>query len=71
MRTIFSNEEVTELRKNPCVFSCTNNSVNYTIEGISSPRETKEPLNPYVWNWVIATNTSFLKLVSMITVFIF
>jgi len=32
MRTIFSNEEMVELRKNPCVFSCTNNSVNYTYE---------------------------------------
>lgn len=32
MRTTFSNEEVEELKKNPCVFSCTNNSVNYTSE---------------------------------------
>ncbi len=32
MRTIFSNEGVVELRKNPCVFSCTQNSVNYTYE---------------------------------------
>lgn len=32
MRTIFSNEEVALLRQNPCVFSCTNNSVNYTYE---------------------------------------
>ena len=32
MRTIFTNEEVEILRKNPCVFSCTNNSVNYTYE---------------------------------------
>ncbi len=32
MRTTFSNEEVAELKKNPCVFSCTSNSVNYTYE---------------------------------------
>lgn len=32
MRTIFSSEEVAELRKNPCVFSCTERSVNYTYE---------------------------------------
>ena len=32
MRTTFSNEEVALLRKNPCVFRCTNNSVNYTYE---------------------------------------
>ena len=32
MRTIFSSEEVALLRQNPCVFSCTNNSVNYTHE---------------------------------------
>ncbi len=32
MRTKFSNEEIIELRKHPCVFSCTSNSVNYTYE---------------------------------------
>lgn len=32
MRTIFSNEELVELRKHPCVFSCTSKSVNYTYE---------------------------------------
>jgi hypothetical protein len=32
MRRIFSNEEVVLLRQNPNVFSCTNNSVNYTYE---------------------------------------
>jgi hypothetical protein len=32
MRTIFSNEEVTKLRQNPNVFSCTERSVNYTYE---------------------------------------
>ena len=32
MRTIFSNEEIALLRQNPCVFNCTNNSVNYTYE---------------------------------------
>ena len=31
-RTTFSNEEVAQLRQNPCVFSCTNNSINYTYE---------------------------------------
>src|SRR3989344_1330101 len=31
-RTTFSNEEMEELRKNPCVFSCTHNSVNYSYE---------------------------------------
>src|SRR3989344_5297484 len=31
-RTTFSNEEMEELRKNPCVFNCTHNSVNYTYE---------------------------------------
>ena len=30
MRTTFSNEELTELRKHPCVFSCTSKTVNYT-----------------------------------------
>lgn len=32
MRTIFSNEEVVILKQNPCVFSCTRNSINYTYE---------------------------------------
>ena len=32
MRTTFSNEELVELRKHPCVFSCTSKSVNYTHE---------------------------------------
>ncbi len=32
MRTIFSTEEVAKLRQNPCVFSCTERSVNYTYE---------------------------------------
>jgi len=32
MRTTFSEEEILLLRKNPCVFSCTENSVNYTYE---------------------------------------
>ncbi len=30
MRTTFSNEELIELRKHPCIFSCTSKSVNYT-----------------------------------------
>lgn len=32
MRRKFSSEEVEQLRKNPSVFSCTENSVNYTYE---------------------------------------
>ncbi|MBM3256075.1 MAG: hypothetical protein FJZ04_01215 [Candidatus Moranbacteria bacterium] len=32
MRTTFSEEEIARLRQNPCVFSCTDNSVNYTYE---------------------------------------
>ncbi|MDE2041346.1 MAG: hypothetical protein KGI59_03145 [Patescibacteria group bacterium] len=32
MRTTFSSEDVAALKRNPCVFSCTNNSVNYTYE---------------------------------------
>lgn len=32
MRTIFSNEEIVELKKNPCVFNCTSKSVHYTYE---------------------------------------
>lgn len=32
MRTIFSSDEVAALKRNPCVFSCTERSVNYTYE---------------------------------------
>ena len=32
MRTIFSGEELAKLRQNPCVFNCTERSVNYTYE---------------------------------------
>lgn len=32
MRTTFSHEEIEELKKNPCVFSCTSKSVHYTYE---------------------------------------
>ena len=32
MRTVYSNEKVAQLRRNPCVFSCTERSVNYTCE---------------------------------------
>jgi hypothetical protein len=32
MRTIFSNEEVAQLKQNPNVFSCTERSINYTYE---------------------------------------
>ena len=32
MRTTFSSEEVAELKRNPCVFDCTEKSVYYTIE---------------------------------------
>ena len=32
MRTIFSNEELVELRRHPCVFSCTSKLINYTYE---------------------------------------
>jgi hypothetical protein len=32
MRTTFSNAELVEFRKHPCVFSCTSKSVNYTYE---------------------------------------
>ena len=32
MRTKFSIEEIAQLKGNPCVFSCTENSVNYTYE---------------------------------------
>ena len=32
MRTKFTIEEIAQLKKNPCVFNCTENSVNYTYE---------------------------------------
>ncbi len=32
MRTTFSSEQIVELKRNPCVFNCTHNSVNYTYE---------------------------------------
>ena len=32
MRTIFSSEELAALQQHPCVFSCTERSVNYTYE---------------------------------------
>lgn len=32
MRTIFSGEELAALKRNPCVFNCTERSVNYTFE---------------------------------------
>jgi len=32
MRTTFSSEELVELRKHSCVFSCTPKSINYTYE---------------------------------------
>ena len=32
MRTTFSSEQIAELKRNPCVFTCTHNSVNYTYE---------------------------------------
>ena len=32
MRTKFSSEDIAFLKQNPCVFSCTENSVNYTYE---------------------------------------
>lgn len=32
MRTIFSGEILAKLRQNPCVFSCTERSINYTSE---------------------------------------
>ena len=31
-RTTFSSEEIATLRKNPCVFNCTDRSINYTYE---------------------------------------
>ena len=32
MRTTFSSEQIAALKRNPCVFNCTQNSVNYTHE---------------------------------------
>ena len=32
MRTTFSSDEVAELKRNPCVFDCTEKSVYYTHE---------------------------------------
>jgi transposase-like protein len=32
MRTTFSNDEIAELKRNPCVFNCTAKSVHYTYE---------------------------------------
>jgi hypothetical protein len=32
MRTTFSSDEIAELKKNPCVFDCTKNTVYYTVE---------------------------------------
>ena len=32
MRTIFSSDDLAKLRLNPCVFNCTERSVNYTYE---------------------------------------
>lgn len=32
MRTTFSNKELIELRRHPCIFSCTSKSINYTYE---------------------------------------
>ena len=32
MRTTFSSDEIAELKKNPCVFDCTEKSVYYTCE---------------------------------------
>jgi len=32
MRTAFTDEQISILKSNPCVFNCTNNSVNYTFE---------------------------------------
>ncbi len=32
MRTIYTSEEITQLKKNPCVYSCTDRSINYTSE---------------------------------------
>ncbi len=32
MRTIFSQEQITHLKQNPCVFECTQKSIHYTVE---------------------------------------
>jgi transposase-like protein len=32
MRTIFSQEQITRLKQNPCVFRCTQKSIHYTYE---------------------------------------
>ncbi len=32
MRTIFSQEQITQLKQNPCVFECTQKSIHYTFE---------------------------------------
>jgi len=32
MRTTFSSKEIVTLRQNPCVFNCTEGSINYTYE---------------------------------------
>jgi hypothetical protein len=32
MRTTFSSEQIAALKRNPCVFTCTHNSINYTYE---------------------------------------
>ena len=32
MRTIFSSDDLAKIRLNPCVFSCTERSINYTSE---------------------------------------
>lgn len=32
MRTLFSGEDLERLRQNPCVFNCTERSINYTYE---------------------------------------
>ena len=39
MRTIFSSEELAKLRQNPCVFNCTERSINYTYECKKRPLE--------------------------------
>ena len=32
MRTTFSSDEIAKLKQNPCVFNCTERSINYTYE---------------------------------------
>jgi len=32
MRTIFSKEQIAELKQNPCVFECRERSIHYTYE---------------------------------------